>query len=143
VTVLRPDDPALRPDDGHESMVLSAVVPSAVDWDDKAMVRQYTEHLLDAAGAAVPGLQDRVLWQEARTPDDSDDETSAFLGAVPAPALAAGRGRCLHPANTTRLPGLYRVGGWSHPGGGLAHAGMSGALVAGLIVEGPGFRGSQ
>ena len=34
-------------------------------------------------------------------------------------------------------------GGWSHPGGGLPHAGMSGALVAGLIVEGPEFRGSQ
>ncbi|MBX7548761.1 NAD(P)/FAD-dependent oxidoreductase [Streptomyces sp. NPDC004232] len=143
VTVLRPDDPALRPDDGHESMVLSAVVPSAVDWDDQGMVRRYTDHLLDAAGAAIPGLRDRVLWQEVRTPDDSDDETSAFLGAVPAPALAAGRGRYLHPANTTRLPGLYRVGGWSHPGGGLAHAGMSGALVAGLIVEGPEFRGSQ
>ncbi|GHD97915.1 phytoene desaturase family protein [Streptomyces alanosinicus] len=143
VTVLRPDDPALRPDDGHESMVLSAVVPGAADWDEEGMVRGYTEHLLEAAGAAIPGLRERILWQEVRTPDDTDDETSAFLGAVPAPALAAGQGRFLHPANTTRLPGLYRVGGWSHPGGGLPHAGMSGALVAGLIVEGPEFRGSQ
>ncbi|WP_199272671.1 phytoene desaturase family protein [Streptomyces broussonetiae] len=143
VTVLRPDDPALAPDDGHESMVLSAVVPSAVDWEDENMVRQYTDHLFEAAEAAIPGLRDRVLWQEVRTPDDTDDETSAFLGAVPAPSLAAGGGRFLHPSNTTRLPGLYRVGGWSHPGGGLPHAGMSGALVAGLIVEGLEFRGSQ
>ncbi|KOV70938.1 phytoene desaturase family protein [Streptomyces sp. MMG1121] len=143
VTVLRPDDPALRPDDGHESVVLSAVVPGAADWEEEGVVRKYTDDLLEAAQAAIPGLRDRVLWQEVRTPDDSDEETSAFLGAVPAPALAAGQGRFLHPANTTRLPGLYRVGGWSHPGGGLPHAGMSGALVAGLIVEGPGFRGSQ
>lgn len=143
VTVLRPDDPALRPDDGHESVVLSAAVPSAADWEEEGTVRRYTDDLLDAAQAAIPGLRDRVLWQEARTPDDTDEETSAFLGAVPAPALAAGHGRFLHPANTTRLPGLYRVGGWSHPGGGLPHAGMSGALVAGLIVEGSQFRGSQ
>ncbi|MGW7822621.1 NAD(P)/FAD-dependent oxidoreductase, partial [Streptomyces puniciscabiei] len=125
------------------SVVLSAVVPSALDWDEEGVVRLYTEHLLEAAEAALPGLRDRVLWQEVRTPDDTEEETSAFLGAVPAPSLAAGQGRFLHPSNTTRLPGLYRVGGWSHPGGGLPHAGMSGALVAGLIVEGPGFRGSQ
>ncbi|MYX21129.1 NAD(P)/FAD-dependent oxidoreductase, partial [Streptomyces sp. SID8380] len=53
-----------------------------------------------------------------------------------------GGGRWLHPANSTALPGLHAVGGWSHPGGGLPHAGMSGALVAGLIVEGAGFTGS-
>jgi len=41
------------------------------------------------------------------------------------------------------VAGLFGVGGWSHPGGGLPHAGMSGALVAGLVVEGPDFRGSQ
>ncbi|MFC9928915.1 phytoene desaturase family protein [Streptomyces sp. NPDC127190] len=143
VTVLRPDDPALRPDDAHESVVLSAVVPADAGWDRPDTVRRYTDLVLEAARAAVPGLPDRVLWQEVRTPAHTAEETGASLGAVPAPALAAGQGRFLHPANTTRLPGLYRAGGWSHPGGGLAHAGMSGALVAGLIVEGPEFRGSQ
>ncbi|CAM5740372.1 hypothetical protein SBADM41S_04258 [Streptomyces badius] len=54
-----------------------------------------------------------------------------------------GRRRDLHPGNLTRLPGLYLAGGWAHPGGGLAHAGMSGTLVAGLVVEGDDFRGSR
>ncbi|WP_225822736.1 phytoene desaturase family protein [Streptomyces naphthomycinicus] len=143
VTVLRPDDPALRPDDAHESVVLSATVSTEAAWEDEGTVRRYTDFLLEAAERAVPGLRERLLWHEARAPRDTEDETGAPCGAVPAPALAAGQGRFLHPANTTRLPGLYRVGGWSHPGGGLAHAGMSGALVAGLIVEGPEFRGSQ
>ncbi|MDV9175526.1 NAD(P)/FAD-dependent oxidoreductase [Streptomyces sp. W16] len=143
VTVLRPDDPALTPDGEHESVVVSAVLSSEADWDDEGTVRRYTDFLLEAAGRAVPGLRERLLWHEVRTPGDTESETGACSGAVPAPSLAAGRGRFLHPANTTRLPGLYRVGGWSHPGGGLAHAGMSGALVAGLIVEGPRFRGSQ
>lgn len=143
VTVLRPDDPALRPDSAHESVVVSAVVSSEAAWEDEGTVRRYTDFLLEAAQRAVPGLRERLLWHEVRTPVHTEEETGARFGAVPAPALAAGRGRFLHPANTTRLPGLYRVGGWSHPGGGLPHAGMSGALVAGLIVEGPEFRGSQ
>ncbi|NED12091.1 NAD(P)/FAD-dependent oxidoreductase, partial [Streptomyces sp. SID9124] len=58
-------------------------------------------------------------------------------------ALAGAGGAFLHAANRTRLPGLLLAGGWSHPGGGLAHAGMSGALVAGTVVEGDAFRGSQ
>ncbi|MGW1002809.1 phytoene desaturase family protein [Streptomyces sp. NPDC002520] len=143
VTVLRPDDPALRPDDAHESAVVSAAVPADAGWDEEATVRRCADLLLDAAGHAVPRLRERLLWHEVRTPGDIEGETGARSGAVPAPSLAAGEGRFLHPANTTRLPGLYRAGGWSHPGGGLPHAGMSGALVAGLIVEGPEFRGSQ
>ncbi|MFJ5777327.1 phytoene desaturase family protein [Streptomyces sp. NPDC093094] len=143
VTVLRPDDPTLAPDEAHEAVVVSAVVPAFAGWDEESTVRRYTELLLEAAGPAVPGLPERLLWHEARTPRHTEAETGARAGSVPAPALAAGAGRLLHPSNTTRLPGLYRVGGWSHPGGGLPHAGMSGALVAGLIVEGADFRGSR
>ncbi|WP_330291681.1 phytoene desaturase family protein [Streptomyces sp. NBC_00576] len=143
VTVLRPNDPALRPDEEHESVVLTAVAPPKGDWAADGPVERFAELMVGAAGAAVPGLRERVLWREIRTPGNAGDETGAFLGGVSAPSLAGGKGGFLHPANSTRLPGLYRVGGWSHPGGGLAHAGMSGALVAGLIVEGPGFRGSQ
>lgn len=143
VTVLRPDDPALRPDEEHESVVLTAVAPPTGDWAADGSAERFAELMVAAAGAAVPGLGERVLWREIRTSGRVGDVTGAFCGGVPAPSLAGKDGHWLHPANSTRLPGLYRVGGWSHPGGGLPHAGMSGALVAGLIVEGPGFRGSQ
>ncbi|MEU0967777.1 NAD(P)/FAD-dependent oxidoreductase [Streptomyces sp. NPDC005917] len=137
VTVLRPDDPALVPDAGHEAVALVATVPAGSGGPG------WAEHMITVAERAVPGLRDRVLWQEVRSPADIAAETGAAGGAVPPPALAAGAGGLLHPANTTDLSGLFTVGGWSHPGGGLPHAGMSGALVAGLIVEGPEFRGSQ
>ncbi|GAA3812304.1 NAD(P)/FAD-dependent oxidoreductase [Streptomyces phyllanthi] len=143
VTVLRPDDPALRPDDEHESVVLSAAAPVEIDWSADRTDERFADLLVTAAEAAVPGLRKRLLWREVRTLQSTTQETGAADGALPQPALAAADGRFLHPANTTRLPGLYLVGGWAHPGGGLPHAGMSGALVAGLIVEGPGFRGSQ
>ncbi|WP_198422448.1 phytoene desaturase family protein [Streptomyces sp. QHH-9511] len=137
VTVLRPDDPALRPDDGHESVTVTATVATdrAPEW------RAVAETMLAAAGSAVPGLRERLLWQVLRTPEDTLRETG--VREVPGPALAGGAGAFLPAANRSPIQGLYRAGGWSHPGGGLAHAGMSGALVAGLIVEGADFRGSR
>lgn len=143
VTVLRPDDPALRPDDGHESVVVSAAAPLAAAWEAAGPAERFADLLVTAAEAAVPGLRERLLWREVRSPAHTARVTGAEDGVVPPPALAAAGGRFLRPGNATRLPGLHLVGGWAHPGGGLPHAGMSGALVAGLIVEGPDFRGSQ
>ncbi|MER7761200.1 NAD(P)/FAD-dependent oxidoreductase [Streptomyces sp. NPDC097619] len=140
VTVVRPDDPGTRPDPDHEAVTLTAVVPAGSGDPDGRL----TATLLAAAEAEVPGLRDRLLWHETRTPADVAAHTGAPGGQVPAPALAGSAGgRLLHPANTTSLPGLYLAGGGAHPGGGLAHAGMTGALVAGLIVEGADFRGSR
>lgn len=145
VTVLRPDDPSTRPDEAHEAVTLTATVAphGPVDWTDQALRARYADTLIDTASAAVPDLRDRVLRMEVRTPAESEAETGAPGGAVPSPALAGAGGGWLHAGNRTRLPGLLLAGGWSHPGGGPAHAGMSGALVAGLVVEGDGFRGSQ
>ncbi|MEU9124747.1 NAD(P)/FAD-dependent oxidoreductase [Streptomyces sp. NPDC048506] len=136
VTVLRPDDPTTRPDDDHEAVTLTAAVAphGPVDWLDGASAEAEADRLVEVAGAAVPGLAERVLWREVRPPADD--------ALVPGPALAGRDGRFLRPGNRTRIPGLYAVGGWSHPGGGLAHAGMSGALVAGLIVNGDDWHGS-
>ncbi|MER6145623.1 NAD(P)/FAD-dependent oxidoreductase [Streptomyces sparsogenes] len=145
VTVLRPDDPTTRPDEDHEAVTLTATVAphGPVDWIDGPAAEQDADRLVAAAKAAIPGLRDRLLWREVRTPADTAADTAAPGGAVPGPALAGADGRFLRPANLTRLPGLYLAGGWAHPGGGLAHAGMSGAMVAGLIVDGADWRGSQ
>ncbi len=144
VTVLRPDDPLTRPDDAHEAVTLTATVAAQgpVDWTDEASSRvrrrrwpRPRSRPCRTCGSGCCGA--------SRTPADTAAATGAAGGSVPPPALAGAGGRHLHAANTTRLPGLLLAGGWAHPGGGIAHAGMSGALVAGLVVEGDGFRGSQ
>lgn len=137
LTVDRPDDPALVPGPGHEAVTVRLTVAPGTEPSEAELDR-----IVARAEAAVPGLTGRVLWRHTVTPADIARTTGAPGGAVPAPALAAAGGALLHPANSTRVPGLFTVGGWSHPGGGLPHAGMSGALVAGLIVEGPEFTGS-
>ncbi|MEU1086586.1 NAD(P)/FAD-dependent oxidoreductase [Streptomyces sp. NPDC005892] len=145
VTVLRPDDPATRPDEDHEAVTLVATVAphGPVDWTGPELRERYAATVIAAAGKAVPGLRGRILDTEVRTPAETEAQTGAAGGSVPPPALAGAAGARLHAANRTRLPGLYLAGGWSHPGGGPAHAGMSGALVAGLIVEGDDFKGSR
>ncbi|NEC16213.1 NAD(P)/FAD-dependent oxidoreductase [Streptomyces sp. SID8014] len=137
LTVDRPDDPGLVPDPAHEAVTVRLTVAPGTEPAEADLDR-----ITARAEAAVPGLAGRLRWRHTVTPADIARATGAQGGAVPAPALPAGGGGLLHPANSTRVPGLFTVGGWSHPGGGLPHAGMSGALVAGLIVEGPEFTGS-
>ncbi|MFE9388162.1 phytoene desaturase family protein [Streptomyces sp. NPDC006784] len=138
LTVLRPDDPALRPDDAHETAVLTLPVPGGLPAE---AAEPLVENLLAATDAAGLELRERVLWREVRTPADIEAETGAPGGRVPPPGLSGGGGAFLYPANTTELPGLYAAGGWSHPGGGLPAAGMTGAMVAGLVQD-PEWRGS-
>ncbi|WP_189039827.1 phytoene desaturase family protein [Streptomyces daqingensis] len=149
LTVLRPDDASLTPDAAHETAVLSVSVgPEGVPGQAEA--ERLAGELVAAADAAGLGLGPRTLWREVRTPHHIEAETGAPAGLVPAPALAGsaggrrgGSGTERRPPNRTATKGFYRAGGWAHPGGGLAHAGMSGALVAGLIVEGDDWRGSH
>ncbi|MFH8569634.1 phytoene desaturase family protein [Streptomyces sp. NPDC017993] len=138
VTVLRPDDPGSRPDDDHEAVTLTAAVAAPLRTGTAPAgpghAESFADRMTEIAEAAVPGLRERLRWREILPAGEE--------ARVPGPALAGAEGRFLRPANRTRIPGLYAVGGWSHPGGGLAHAGMSGAIVAGLIVNGDDWRGS-
>lgn len=140
VTVLRPDDPALRPDDAHEPVTVTATAPpqGAVDWTAPGVAEEFAGRLVAAAEAAVPGLREREVWRVARTPADTERETGAPGGSVPRPVLAGADGAHLRAPNRGPVKGLWFAGGWAHPGGGLPHAGMSGAIVADLIAGGPG-----
>ncbi|MDH6134748.1 phytoene dehydrogenase-like protein [Kitasatospora sp. MAA4] len=135
VQVLRPDDPSLRPDDNHECVTLTVTVPSQarLDWTAAGVADRFADRLLEHADAAGLGLRERLLWRVVRTPADTERETSAPGGAVPRPALAGARGEFLLTPNEEPTPGRYLIGGSAHPGGGLARAGMSACITAGLI----------
>ena len=141
VTVLRPDDASTRPDDAHEAVTLTAVVPPhgpVLDWTAPGAADAFASLLVGVAERAVPGLRERELWREVRTPRDAERDTGVPGGSVPPPSLAGAAGALLRAPNRTGLAGLYAVGGWSHPGGGLPHAGMSAAITADLVAGGPG-----
>ncbi|GAA1968759.1 phytoene desaturase family protein [Kitasatospora viridis] len=135
VQVLRPDDPSAVPDERHETAVLTCTVPSQaeVDWTAPGVAEAFADRMLARLHAAGLDLGDRVLWRQLRTPADTERETLSPGGAVASPALAGLGGAFLQPANETGEPGRYRLGQAAHPGGGLARAGMSACVVAGLV----------
>ncbi len=74
-------------------------------------------------------------------PDGGRHRRRGRLGART--GAGRGRGRVSASGEPHAAAGSLPRGRLVPPGGGLAHAGMSGTLVAGLIVEGDGFRGSR
>ena len=78
-------------------------------------------------------VRDRLLWREVRTPADLAHETRAPGGSIYGTSSNGARAAFLRPANRSPVPGLFLVGGSSHPGGGLPLVGMSAAIVAELI----------
>ena len=140
VYVSAPDDPALRPDDDHESWFVlvnaprHGTGPGAVDWDARGpgvVVRR------PGAATCWPrrglDVRDRVLWREVRTPADLERATRSPGGAIYGTSSNGARAAFLRPANASPVPGLFLVGGSAHPGGGLPLVGLSAAIVAGLV----------
>ena len=136
---------AARPDDGHEAVMLTATVPSArpVDWTGRGAARRLRRPLVAAAERPCRGCASGCCGARCvrrRTPKRRPAPRAAPCRLPRWPGRPA---RCCGPPTARACRACHLVGGWAHPGGGLPHAGMSGALVAGLIVEGPDFRGSR
>ena len=139
VYVSAPDDPALRPDDDHESWFVlvnaprHGTGPGAVDWDEAGLASSYADRVLDVLAARGMDVRDRVLWREVRTPADLERATRSPGGAIYGTSSNGARAAFLRPANASPVPGLFLVGGSAHPGGGLPLVGLSAAIVAGLV----------
>ena len=67
------------------------------------------------------------------TPADLEERTGAVGGAIYGTSSNGATAAFLRPANRSPVPGLYLVGGSSHPGGGLPLVALSAQIVAGLI----------
>ncbi len=89
--------------------------------------------MLDVLAARGLDVRDRVLWREVRTPADLERGTRSPGGAIYGTSSNGARAAFLRPANASPVPGLFLVGGSSHPGGGLPLVGLSAAIVAELV----------
>ncbi|WP_199442123.1 phytoene desaturase family protein [Umezawaea beigongshangensis] len=143
VYVCAPDDPAVRPDADHEAWFVLVNAPrhdsaSGVDWTESGLAERYADQVLDVLARRGLDVRERLLWREIRTPADLERDTGAPGGSIYGSSSNGPRAALLRPANRSRVPGLYLVGGSAHPGGGLPLVAMSAAIVADLI--GPAAR---
>jgi phytoene desaturase len=130
IYVCAPDDPRMRPDDDHESWFVLVNAPrhGPVDWD--ALRESYADHILEVMARRGFDVRDRILWREVRTPADLERSARAPGGSIYGTSSNGIRAAFLRPANISPVPGLYLVGGSSHPGGGLPLVGISADIVA-------------
>jgi len=131
-----PDDPLMRPHDDCESWFILINAPrhgtgaGCVDWSLTSMANEYADHILDVLAARGVDIRKRIMWREIRTPLDLQQHTRAPGGAIYGSSSNGSRSAFVRPANISPIPGLYLVGGSSHPGGGLPLVGLSAHIVA-------------
>lgn len=122
-------DPGEAPPGGENLFVLANAplhrVGGGPDWD--AVGAGYEATLRERLGIAP----ERVAVAVRRTPADLERQTGAIGGAIYGLAPHGRLGTLRRPPNAVAgVPGLWRVGGTTHPGGGLPLVLLSGATVA-------------
>ena len=134
-----PDDPLMRPDADHESWFILINAPrngagrGCIDWTHPGRAEQYADHILDLLARRGVDLRSRMIWREVRTPADLQRATRAPGGSIYGSSSNGPRAAFLRPANISPIPGLFLVGGSSHPGGGLPLVGLSAQIVTEAI----------
>lgn len=129
VYVSRP--PGMAPP-GSEALFVLVNAPrhGPVDWHRQP---GYADHVLDVLARRGLDVRERLLWREVITPADLEQRTGAVGGAIYGTSSNGPVAAFLRPANRSPVPGLYLVGGSSHPGGGLPLVALSARIVSGLI----------
>ncbi|MBE1492415.1 phytoene desaturase family protein [Plantactinospora soyae] len=133
VFVSVPDDPLVRPP-GHEAWFVLVNAPrqartlDGIDWRRPGLADAYADRVLDVLAARGVDVRDRLVFREVRTPADLATSAGAPGGAIHGTA-----GGLLRTPNRGPVPGLFLVGGSTHPGGGLPMVALSAQIVADRI----------
>jgi phytoene dehydrogenase-like protein len=149
-SVKDPENPRLAPP-GVTNLQVMSVVPSApaawgVDDGDATTGRYrkhpaylerkaaWTERVLESAERALPGLRERIVFQETATPLTHARYTGATGGtsygiALTPPQFLGGR-----PGTRTEVGGLFLCGASCRTGHGIAGVALSGVMAAAAVV---------
>jgi phytoene dehydrogenase-like protein len=104
-----------------------------VDWDAPGLADRYADTVLGTMARRGLDVRDRLRWRVVRTPADLARETGSVGGSIYGTSSNGARAAFLRPGNVSPVPGLFLVGGSSHPGGGLPLVALSAEIVAELI----------
>jgi phytoene desaturase len=128
-------DPTLAPA-GCENWFLLVNTPPGVDIDRGA----YADVVLDRLARTFVDLRPRATFFETVTPSDIAARSRSPGGAIYGTSSNGWRAAFTRPSNRGARPGLYLVGGSSHPGGGLPLVATSARIVAEMVLRDRGHR---
>ena len=123
-------DPSQAPD-GCENWFLLVNTPPDIDVDADA----YGDLVLDRLADRGVDLRPRLEFRHTMTPSDIERRYRSPGGAIYGTSSNGKRAAFVRPANRGARPGLYLVGGSSHPGGGLPLVTISAKIVTEMITE--------
>ena len=127
-------DPTHAPD-GGEAWTVQVTAPrhgsgpGTVAWTED-VANEYAQRLVDELATRGVDVRDRVVATAHRSPADIEKATGVPGGAAYGVALHGPRAAWAPAGNVSSVRGLFLVGGWSHPGGGVPSVTMSAAIVA-------------
>lgn len=145
VYIAAADDPAVVPQPGTGAWFILVNAPRhdpdhGTDWDAPGLADEYADRILRIMAERGVDIRDRIRHRIVLTPAELARRTLTPGGSIYGSSSNGARAAFLRPANASGVPGLYLVGGSSHPGGGLPLVMLSARIVARLIGEasGPG-----
>lgn len=122
-------DPSQAPE-GCENWFVLVNTPQGIDVDADA----YGDAVLERLAAHGVDLRPRVEFRYTMTPNDIAQRYRTPGGAIYGTSSNGKRAAFVRPANRGSKPGLYLVGGSSHPGGGLPLVTTSAKIVTEMIA---------
>jgi phytoene desaturase len=130
-------DPSLAPD-GCEAFYVLSPVPhlgrADIDWDSVA--QQYGDAILDSLEQHLPGLRESIVTRRHFTPNNFRDDLNAYHGSAFSVAPKLTQSAYFRPHNRAdNIPGLYIVGGGTHPGAGVPGVINTAKATCGLVAQ--------
>jgi phytoene desaturase len=104
-----------------------------IDWTVPGLAESYAGRVLALMAERGIDVRNAIMWRELRTPADLEMRTRSVGGSIYGTSSNGAAAAFLRPANRSPLPGLFLVGGSSHPGGGIPLVLMSAAITANLV----------
>ncbi|MGZ8179073.1 phytoene desaturase family protein [Williamsia sp. SKLECPSW1] len=138
IYISAPDDPSVVPGPGTAAWFVLVNAPrhepgTGFDWDAPALAEDYADRVLELMAERGVDVRDRIRWREILSPADLERRTLTPGGSIYGSSSNGARAAFLRPQNASPVPGVYLVGGSSHPGGGLPLVMLSAKIVAEII----------
>ncbi|WBQ08325.1 phytoene desaturase family protein [Kribbella sp. CA-293567] len=138
VYISAPDDPALVPHAGAGAWFVLVNAPrhdpqDGVDWDSPGLAERYADQVLSVMASRGLDVRRLVRHRTVLSPADLARRTLTPGGSIYGTSSNGASAAFRRPANRSPVPGLYLVGGSSHPGGGLPLVVLSARIVSELI----------
>lgn len=142
IYISNPADDAVRPP-GHEAWFVLVNAPrhssmgdgpDGIDWRVEGRAEAYADLIVGRLAERGVDVGAKVALREIRSPADLEERTRASGGSIYGTSSNGPRSAFLRPSNRSPVPGLFLVGGSSHPGGGLPLVLLSAQITAALIT---------